>query len=99
MPEELASEDGMPRNSDADFAEQPDLLVVQRMVRRVGAGEMAHQQREAVVFGLDARRDRRRLVEREAEPVHAGIDVQRRAAAPALAATKRVPLGELGACC
>ena len=96
MPDELASEDGEPAKQDADFAKQPDLLVVERMVGRVGAGEMAHQQREAVVFGLDARRDGGRLVDREAEPVHAGIDVQRGAAAPVAGGDERVPLGEFG---
>ena len=68
---------------DADFAKQPDLPVVHWMVGRVRAGEMAHQQREAVVFGMDARRDRDRFLGAHPEAVHAGIDVQRRAAAPA----------------
>ena len=49
---------------------------------------MTHQQRDAVVFLLQARRERRGFFGRHAEPVHAGIDMDRRAAAPALAATK-----------
>ena len=87
---------GHPAIQDADFAEQPDLLVVHRMVGRVGAGEMAHQQREAMVFGLEAGRDGDRLVEREPEPVHAGIDVERGAAAPVVDGDERIPLGKLG---
>ena len=55
---------------------------------------MAHQQRHAVVLGLHAGRDRRRLVDREAEPVHAGVDVD--AAAADEAAQLRVrPLDHL----
>ena len=67
---------------DAHLAECADLAGVERMLRLLGAGEVAHQQRDAVVFGADARRQRGGLVDRDAEPVHAGVDMQRGAAAP-----------------
>ena len=45
----------MPRNSARDLAEALDLLVVERMVRLLGAGEVAHQQRDAVILRRHAR--------------------------------------------
>ena len=55
---------------------------------------MAHHQRDAVVAGIDARDDALRLGDRQAEPVHAGIDVNGGAAGPAGAAAEHVPFGE-----
>ena len=67
------------------------------MIERFGAGEVAHQELEAVAFaGLHARRDGDRFLGRQSEPVHAGIDMQRRAAAPVAGRDEGVPLGELG---
>ena len=57
---------------------------------------MAHQQREAMAFGLEAGRDGDRFVDREPEPVHAGVDVERGAAAPVVDGDERIPLGKLG---
>ena len=65
------------------------------MLGPVGAGEVAHQQRDAVTFRPDVGRDRRRLFDGEAEPVHAGVDVQRRAAGETAGRDEVVPLGEL----
>jgi hypothetical protein len=64
------------------------------MRRRLRAGEMAHQKRDAVVLRADARRQRRRFVGGDAEPVHAGVDVQRRAAVPLAGGDKSVPFGQ-----
>jgi hypothetical protein len=55
---------------------------------------MAHQQRDAVIFGLRTWRQSRGFFRRNAEPVHAGVDVQRRAAAPVLLGDERIPFGE-----
>ena len=57
---------------------------------------MTHQQREAVTFRLQARGDGDRLIDRDAEPVHTGIDMQGRAAAPIVDGDERIPLGEFG---
>ena len=54
------------------------------------------QQRDAVIFGLRARRQRRGFVRRNAEPVHAGVDVQRGAALPGMGADEGIPFGKLG---
>ena len=85
-----------PAIEDADFAKQTDLPVVHRMIGRLGAGEMAHQQRETVIFGLQARSDGDRLVDRDTEPVHAGIDVERGAAAPVPGGDEGIPFGKFG---
>ena len=66
------------------------------MIGDLGAGEMTHQQREAMIFRLHARSDGSRLVHRDAEPVHAGVDVERRAAAPVLDGDEGIPFGQLG---
>src|SRR5262249_2719934 len=36
----------------ANVAKQPDLSSIHRVIGRLGAGEMAHHQRETVIFGL-----------------------------------------------
>ena len=81
---------------DADLAKNPDLLVVHRVVGNFTAGELTHQQRNAVVLGLDARRNSDRLVDGDAQPIDSGIDMQRRAAAPGFHVDEGIPLGELG---
>ena len=86
----------MPRNIDADVAEIADLLLVERMVGLVGAGEVAHHQRDAVVrHRRHPGRKAGRLFRPEAEPIHASVEMQRRAAGPALHGAERVPFGEL----
>jgi len=60
------------------------------------ASEMAHQQRETMIFQLQARSDGNRLLHRDAKPVHAGVDVERRAAAPVVDGDERIPFGKLG---
>ena len=55
---------------------------------------MAHHKRDAVVTGIDARDDAQRFGDRQAEPVHAGIDMDGGAAVPARAAAEYVPFGE-----
>ena len=78
------------------LAKQFDLRGIERMIGRVGAGEVAHDQRDAVILGLRARRQSRGFVRRNAEPAHAGVDMQRRAAAPGMGADEGVPFGKLG---
>ena len=72
-----------------------DLALVERMLRRLRAGEVAHQQSDAVIFRADARRQRGGLVGGNAEPVHAGVDMQRGAAGKAGRRNEVIPLGEL----
>ena len=55
---------------------------------------MAHHKRNAVIAGIDARDDALRLGYRQAEPVHAGIDMNGGAARPAGAAAEHVPFGK-----
>ncbi len=55
---------------------------------------MAHDERNAVIAGIDARDDALRFGNGEAEPVHAGVDVNGGAAGPAGAAAEHVPFGE-----
>ena len=66
------------------------------MVGDLGAGQMAQQQRDAVIFGLRARRQRGGFFRRNAEPVHAGVHLQRGAALPVMGGDEGVPLGKLG---
>ena len=95
MPDELASEAVTPRKLQAHLLKQPDLRGIERVTGSFGAGEVAHQQRDAVVFGLHARGKGRSLVGRHAKPVHAGIDVERRATAPVTLGDERIPLRKL----
>jgi len=46
----------------------------------------------AVIFGLRARRQRSGFFRRNAEPVHAGVDLQRGAALPVVGGDEGVPL-------
>ncbi len=80
----------------AQLAKQPDLVGGERLIGNLSAGEVTHQQRDAVVFGLRAWRQCGSFVRGDAEPVHAGIDMERRTAAPVLGGNKGVPLGQLG---
>ena len=57
------------------------------------------KQRDAVVLGADARRERGRFVHRNAEPVHAGVDMQRGAAVPIAARCRRRPTRRVRPCC
>ena len=66
------------------------------MIDGLGTGEVAHQERDAVILGLDPRRQCYRLVGGNAEPIHAGVDLERGAAFPAVAGNKGVPLGQFG---
>jgi len=99
MPEEFASEAVIAGIKHMHFAKLPDLGGVQWVIRDFGAGEMAHHQRDAVIFGLRARRQRRRLFDRNAKPVHAGIDVECRAAAPIVGGKQRCPIPPTRSCC
>ena len=47
---------------NAHLAERLDLPRIERMLRLFGADEVAHQQRDAVVFGTDAVRQRRGVI-------------------------------------
>ena len=69
-------------------------MLVERMVRLVGADEVAHQQRDAVFLRANARGQGRRLVDRDAQSVHSGVDMQRGAAAPFIGCTESIPFGE-----
>ena len=64
------------------------------MIERLGAGEVAHDKRDAVIAGVDAGNDGLRFHQRQTEPVHAGIDVDGGAPGPAGAPTKHIPFGE-----
>jgi hypothetical protein len=55
----------------------------------------ADHQRDAVIAGIDPGNDALRFRQRQAEPVHAGIDMDGRPAGPAGAPAKHVPFGEL----
>ena len=65
------------------------------MIEGFGAGEVAHHQRDAVIAGIDPGYDAGRLDEGQAEPVHAGVDVDRRTPGPPRAAAEHVPFGQL----
>src|SRR6266480_4709450 len=49
-----------------------------------------------MIFRLQARSDGDRLFERDAEPVHAGIDVEGRAATPVSSGDERIPFRKFG---
>ena len=95
MPEEFDSEAGTPEKRLAISRKARELLGVERMIEVLGAGEVAHHQRDAVIAGIDPGNDALGFPEREAEPVHAGIDMNGCAAGPAGAPAKHVPFGKL----
>ena len=67
------------------------------MVRGVGAGEMAHHQhRSYAVERIRFGRQMDRLFRRQAEPRHAGIDLQRRRQPPPGPTRCPAPGGDLG---
>jgi hypothetical protein len=78
-----------------DLAEGRDLFGVERMIEALGAGEVAHHQRNAVIAGIDPGHDALRFHQRQAEPVHAGIDMNRGTSRPSGAPAEHVPLGKL----
>src|SRR4249919_2850333 len=78
----------------ADFAEEVDLALVESVLRLLGASEVTDQQRDAVVFGTDTRRQCRCFIDGNSKAVHARIDMQRRTAAPLISRAECVPLRE-----
>ena len=94
MPEELASEAGRPRNCTRISRNSPICFCVERVLGRFRTGEVTHQQRESVIFPLQARGERDHLVDAHAEAVYAGIDMNGRAAVPLRAGDETVPFGE-----
>ena len=78
----------------AQMAEAPNLAGIERIGRVFRAGQMAHQQADAM-GGEAAWRQRRRVVKREAKAVHAGVDMQRRGPAPAGGGAKSRPFVQL----
>ncbi len=56
---------------------------------------MAHDEGNAVIAGIDARDDALRFRDCKSEPVHAGVDMDGRPAAPARAAAEHIPFGQL----
>src|SRR5690242_2358110 len=64
------------------------------MLRLLCTGEMAHQQRNAVIFGTYARRERRCFVDGNTEAVHARIDMQCSPASPLIGGAECIPLRE-----
>ena len=78
-----------------DRAEGGELPGIRGTVQLLGAGKVAHHQRNAVVAGIDPRHDALRFRHAEAEPVHAGIDMNGGAPIPTGTPAKYVPLGEL----
>src|SRR5262249_28016314 len=78
-------------NEDATLAEGPNLPIIQGVIRHLGTGEMTDQKRNAVVFGLNPRGKGNGFCNRNAEPVHAGIDVKGRPPMPFSCAHERIP--------
>src|SRR2546423_14242135 len=64
------------------------------MMKRLGAGEVTHDKRDAVIAGVDPGNDALRLRHRQPKPVHAGVDMNGGAAGPTGAPAKYVPFGE-----
>ncbi len=77
---------------EAQLPKCRDLLGIECVLRRIGAGEVAHDQRDAMVRHFRARRERRCFRDGETEPVHAGIEMKCRAAPPTACHAERVPL-------
>ena len=80
----------------AQLAEPLGLDIVEVVTGGLGAGEMGHDERDAVVGHLHPGGERGRFLDRQAEPVHAGIEMQGGATQPAARAAKRIPFDELG---
>ncbi len=85
---------GDPAEHHMQLAEKLDLARIERMLRRVRTGEMAHQERDPVTGRLETRGESGGLVDRDAEPVHAGVEMERGAAGPSLHAAEGVPLDQ-----
>ncbi len=64
------------------------------MLRLLGASEVTDQQRDAMIFGTDTRRQCRCFIDGNSKAVHARIDVQRRTAVPLISRAECVPLRE-----
>ena len=62
----------------------------------LGTGKVAHDERNAMRLPVPCC-DLGDVTDRKSETIHAGIDMQRRAAAPTRSGAKRVPLVELDA--
>ena len=80
----------------AQLAKQPDLARVEGVIPDIRAGEVAHQEGDAMVLALHAQRQSGRLIRGNAEPVHAGVDMDRRPAAPVLGGDESIPFRQLG---
>ena len=93
-PEEFDSEAGTPENRLAISRKAVSCLALSGTVELFGRDEVAHDQRNAVIAGIDARDDALGFRYREAEPVHAGVDLDGGAATPTRAPAKHVPFGE-----
>src|SRR5579883_171363 len=74
-----------------DLAEGRELPGIDGAVELLGGDEVAHHQRDAVIAGIDARDQALRFRNRQAQPVHAGVDVDGSAPRPAGAAAEHVP--------
>ena len=64
------------------------------MIEAFGAGKVAHDKRYAMIAGVDPRKEALRLCDGEAKPLHAGVDMNGRAACPAGTSAKDVPFCE-----
>ena len=100
LPKQNAGGIGEARRSLRQLRAKPvegfSLRLVLRMLGLVGAGEMAHHQRKLEGAQQDLRaRKRRNLVGREAEPVHAAVDMDGSGKLRARRRTERRPFFDL----
>ena len=81
------------RDAGKACAHRGEALHLDRVERMIffRAGEVAHHQRDAVIARA-CRRELPDLLGGKSKPVHAGIDMERGAAAPSALRAKRVPL-------
>ena len=83
IPEEFGKRRRYSAEQDPNLAKAPDLPIIHWVIGSFCTGEMAHQQRQPVVFRLYARSDRDRFLDCYSKPVHACIDVKSGPASPA----------------
>src|SRR4029079_14818574 len=85
-----------PAKHDANFAKEPALTIVHRMIGHVCAREMAHHQRKSVVLGMKSGRESGSLIETDAKTVPVGIHMQSHAPAPVRSGDEGIPFRKLG---
>src|SRR5215813_364991 len=66
-------------------------MLIERVIRLLGVDQVAHQQRDAVGFRANARRQGCRFIGGNAKSVHTGVYMERCTAMPFIGRTKRIP--------